>query len=313
MDKRVLFISRAAHLSVRNRQLALALKDTGEELTFPPNETMLVEIDNGQVTVTVAALQLLMAHNVAVMVADAQHLPTGMLVPLYHHTLHQKHLTAQIDCTDAHRAKLWKATIVAKINNQAQVLAERLQPNERLLYLAKHVKSGDEENAEAQAAVAYWKLLFADGHPSFRRDPDGDGLNSLLNYGYAIVRAIAARALVGAGLSPGLGLFHRNQYNPFPLADDVMEPYRPVVDQLVAQLADEWEREHPEVPIALSKELKQRLLTLPTAEVLIRGEQRTLTTAMQQTCVSLCHCYLEKETTVVYPKLLTRAKERKAF
>jgi CRISPR-associated protein Cas1 len=285
MTDRILYFGSPVHLSTSQEQLVVCVKETGEERRFPLEDLGLIELDGPQQTLTTALLQKLMAHNVAVLVCDAQHLPAGLLLPTIGHTLQQKHQQAQMSASKPLQKQLWQQTVTAKIRHQALALELLGREAATLHRLAKAVKSGDAENAEGLAAQYYWKEVFADRH--FRREPTGDYPNSLLNYGYAVLRAITARAIVGAGLLPALGIFHRNQYNPYPLADDLMEPFRPVVDLLVAK----WLLEHPG-PYELNRDLKAYILQLPTITLKGPKDRPSLQTSVQRAATQLARCYL---------------------
>jgi len=191
-------------------------------------------IDHPQVTLTHVLIQACAAAGTVIVSCDGKHLPTSALLPFAGHSLHAKVIQAQADASRPSRKRLWQAIVKAKIRAQAECLARCQGDGSAVAAFIDNVKSGDSTNVEAQAAVAYWPRLFGS---DFRRDRDAEGVNSLLNYGYAILRSAMARAAVGSGLHPGLGLHHCNQYNPYALADDLMEPLRPAVDQVVFDLA----------------------------------------------------------------------------
>jgi CRISPR-associated protein Cas1 len=224
-------------------------------------------------------------------------MPAGLMLNLEGNTLQQERFDAQIVASVPFKKQLWAHTVSVKIMNQASILKLRGILCENMLYWANSVKSGDTENHEGRAAAWYWQHLFPDEY-LFTRDPDGNAPNNLLNYGYAILRAITARSLVGSGLLPTLGIFHRNRYNAYCLADDVMEPYRPYVDKLVLAIMDSQE-----IPEDLSRELKAKMLVIPNLDVNINGQTSPLMLAMQQTTASLAKCYLGELRKIVYPRL----------
>jgi CRISPR-associated protein Cas1 len=193
---------------------------------------------------------------------------------------------------------LWQQTIKTKIKNQATVLAKQGLEIQNMLHWVDEVKSGDTENHEGRASAWYWKNIFG-REKEFIREPVGPAPNNLLNYAYAILRAIAARSLVGSGLLPTLGIFHRNQYNAYCLADDVMEPYRPFADQLVLQLIKE-----EGIIEELTTDVKKKLLTLPTLDVKIGNETSPLMIAMQRTTASLAKCFLGETRKIAYPEMV---------
>jgi len=219
------------------------------------------------------------------------------MLPLDGHSLQNERFRSQLDASLPLRKQLWQQTVQAKIRNQATLLAYVLQePVPNMLAWARQVKSGDSENLEARAAAFYWRNLFIP-LPGFTREREGSAPNSLLNYGYAILRAVIARALVSAGLLPTLGIHHHNKYNAYCLADDIMEPYRPYVDQLVVELCQDG------YPSELTKELKAELLTIPTLDVEMEGQRRPLMVAAAQTASSLQQCFAGKLRTLAYPLL----------
>lgn len=265
MIKRTLEISRdPAYLSVRLGQLQLR---HGNQLTasFPCEDLGVVVVDQPQTTYSHAALTTLLEHDAAVVLCGRNHLPCGMLLPLGEHTLVVPRLRAQVNASLPTKKRLWSEIVRAKILAQAANLNPDGAAYGRLREFARQVRSGDPDNREAQAARAYWAAWLvdwpnADAGCDFRRDPDLPGLNALLNYGYAIARAAVARAIVAAGLHPALGLHHRNRSNAFCLADDLMEPLRPLVDARVRELAAEGELE-------LTQPVKGQLLDLLTVEM----------------------------------------------
>lgn len=162
---------------------------------------------------------------------------------------------------------------------------------------ANDVRSGDPENLEARAAVYYWRNIFAD-YPDFVRDREGIPPNNLLNYGYAILRAVIARSLVGSGLLPTLGIHHHNRYNAYCLADDIMEPYRPYVDQLVIDIIN-----HNDDVSVITKELKMQLLGIPMLDVVVNSKRSPLMIATQQTTASLAKCFAGEARHISFPEM----------
>ena len=220
-----------------------------------------------------------------------------MLLPLDGNTIQSERFRAQIDATEPLKKQLWQQTVKAKIANQAAVLQQWDIPNNYLKTSAQTVKSGDPDNNEAKAAAYYWSNLFPAAWMFFRKR-EGPPPNNLLNYGYAILRATVARAIVGAGLLPTLGIFHRNRYNAFCLADDLMEPYRPYVDEIVYRMVNELGAVEE-----LTKEHKTVLLKIPAMDVMIDGEKSPLMLATQRTAVSLVKCFAGEQRKLVYPEI----------
>ena len=220
------------------------------------------------------------------------------MLPLYGNTTQNERFRHQLDASLPLRKQLWQQTIQAKINNQAAVLSACTGVETKCMRAwASDVRSGDPDNLEARAAAYYWKSFFPD-IPGFTRDREGMPPNHLLNYGYAILRAVVARGLVGSGLLPTLGIHHHNRYNAYCLADDIMEPYRPLVDRLVSQICQEYGADTP-----LEKNIKAMLLTVPTIEVTIGEKRSPLMIAVSQTTASLYKCFAGELRRIAYPEL----------
>ena len=247
MIKKTLYFGNPAYLSLRDAQLVIKLPEVVKnytlperfkqkaEVTKPIEDIGIVVLDNKQITVTSGVLEALLENNCAVITCDSKSMPVGLMLPLYGNTTQNERFRHQLDASLPLKKQLWQQTIKVKIENQAAVLKKCTREEIRCMKVwASDVKSGDSENMEARAAAYYWKNLFSiDG---FTRDRDGIPPNNLLNYGYAILRAVVARGLVSSGLLPTLGIHHHNRYNAYCLADDIMEPYRPYVDELVFQI-----------------------------------------------------------------------------
>lgn len=302
MIKKTLFFGNPAYLSVKNSQLVVKRTDpeTQQEVvrTVPIEDIGVAVLEDRQITITNVALDALLQNNCAVITCDEKHMPAGMLLPLEGNTIQSERFANQIDASLPLKKQLWQQTVQAKIRNQASVL-KRLSGVEVgcMLAWANDVKSGDSDNLEGRAAAYYWKNIFP-SLPGFTRDREGEIPNNLLNYGYAIVRAVVARALVASGLLPTLGIHHHNRYNAYCLADDIMEPYRPYVDELVINIM------RSDIDYGkLTPELKKQLLGLPVTEVMIGGQRSPLMVAASQTTASLCKCYAGELRKVVYPTM----------
>ncbi|MBQ7533884.1 MAG: type II CRISPR-associated endonuclease Cas1 [Bacteroidales bacterium] len=302
MIKKTLFFGNPAYLSVKNSQLVVKRTDpeTQQEVvrTVPIEDIGVVVLEDRQITITNVALDALLQNNCAVITCDEKHMPAGMLLPLEGNTIQSERFANQIDASLPLKKQLWQQTVQAKIRNQASVL-KRLSGVEVgcMLAWANDVKSGDSDNLEGRAAAYYWKNIFP-SLPEFTRDREGEMPNNLLNYGYAIVRAVIARALVASGLLPTLGIHHHNRYNAYCLADDIMEPYRPYVDELVINIMGS-DIDYGE----LTPELKKQLLDLPVTEVMIGGQRSPLMVAASQTTASLCKCYSGELRKMAYPTM----------
>ena len=302
MIKKTLFFGNPAYLSVKNSQLVVKFtnQETQQEFvrTVPIEDIGVVVLEDRQITITNVALDALLQNNCAVITCDEKHMPAGMLLPLEGNTIQSERFANQIDASLPLKKHLWQQTIQAKIRNQASVL-KRLSGVEVgcMLAWANDVKSGDSDNIEGRAAAYYWKNIFP-SLPGFTRDREGEVPNNILNYGYAIVRAVIARALVASGLLPTLGIHHHNRYNAYCLADDIMEPYRPYVDEMVINIMRSG-IDYGE----LTTDLKKQLLGLPVTEVVIGGQRSPLMVAASQTTSSLCKCYSGELRKLVYPTM----------
>ena len=310
MIKRSLYFGNPAYLSLKLRQLVIRKPEVKGDMpdfddvesfsdvvkTIPIEDIGLVVLDCPQITVTEGLLEALLENNCAVVTCDKMHLPVGLLLPLYGNKVQTERYAEQIAASLPLKKQLWQQTIQCKIRNQAAMLKYVTGVEARnMLIWADSVKSGDADNLEGRAAAFYWKTLFVD-NPRFTRG-DEDIVNVMLNYGYAIVRAIVARALVGAGLIPTLGIHHHNRYDAYCLADDVMEPYRPYVDELVVEIVEEG------IPAEFDIDVKRRLLELPVREVIIDDVRRPLMLAVSQTANSLRKCFSGELRKLVYPAM----------
>jgi CRISPR-associated protein Cas1 len=300
MIKRILEISsEPLHVAVLQDQLVLRprQRDAEPRATVPCEDVGLLIIDHPAVTFTHQALTRLVQAGAAVVLCGPDHLPCGVLLPVSTNTEVVSRLRTQIDASRPVNKRLWKQIVRAKIRNQADNLPAEHPARLRLREMIPQVRSGDPQNFEAQAARFYWQAWRAD--PEFRRDPDApDPINGLLNYGYAIVRAAVARALVSAGLHPALGLQHSHRSNPFCLADDLMEPMRPWVDRIVARLALAGD------PV-INPESKRALLGLLHQPVRCGNAAGPLMVALHRTCASLVRCLAGEEKKLLLPRLLT--------
>ena len=310
MIKRTLCFTNPAYLSLKNEQLVVKMpqSDSGQQsaistqqsekvTTIPIEDIGVVVIDNRQITITSGLIDTLLENNCALITCDSKSLPVGLMLPLCGNTTQSERFRHQIEASLPLKKQLWQQTIQAKINNQAAVLDECTDAETACMYVwAKDVKSGDSENLEGRAAAYYWKKLFY--HiDDFNRDREGVPPNNLLNYGYAILRAVVARALVSSGMLPTLGIHHHNRYNAYCLADDIMEPYRPFVDEMVFNLIKK--KGLPEE--GLTKEWKAELLQIPVLDVVISGKRSPLMIAVAQTTASLYKCYSGEIRKIVYP------------
>lgn len=297
MIKRTLFFSNPAYLSAKNEQLLVSFPDKNrKEVSMPIEDLGFLVLEHPQITCTNGLIMKLVQNKTAILTCDQQHLPCSILQPLVGHSLQSETSKYQIDCSQPLKKQLWQQTVYAKIENQAQHLANKGKNDKRLRRYAQEVKSGDTNNTEALAAAYYFQHLFE--IEGFSRNQKEIAPNNLLNYGYAILRAICARAIVSSGLLPTLGIYHSNKYNAFCLADDLMEPYRPIVDDLVYDIVQSTTEIEE-----LTKELKAELLRIPALNVNIDSKISPLMTAMSRTTNSLVECYKGKRRKLLYPSL----------
>ena len=305
MIKRTLCFSNPAYLSLKNAQLVIKLPDAPggercEQHTVPIEDIGVVVLDNQQITVTQAVMAAMLDNNCAIITCDARHLPVGLLLPLCGNTTQSERFRCQLDASVPLKKQLWQQTVQCKIRNQAAVLRQcRGAEVRNMLVWAGDVRSGDADNMEARAAAYYWPNLFP-GDERFVRQREGDAPNNLLNYGYAILRAVVARGLVSSGLLPTLGIHHHNRYNAYCRADDIMEPYRPYVDELVVRICNAAPADSP--LDELTPALKRELLGIPVIEVLIEGKRSPLMVAVQQTTASLYRCFSGEQRKIAYPE-----------
>lgn len=310
MIKRTLYFGNPAYISTKLGQLEIRLPEIEKNSTLPehfkasaikqvPIEDIgVIVLDNKQVTITQGALGALLDNNVAVITCDEHRMPSGLMLPLAGNTTQSERFRHQIEASLPLKKQLWQQTIQAKIANQSAVLRQHrgLECGNMEAWV-KQVKSGDSDNLEGRAAAFYWQNLF--GHiKDFHRDREGVAPNNLLNYGYAILRAVVARSLVGSGLLPTLGIHHHNRYNAYCLADDIMEPYRPFVDRLVTEIADSG------IDCStLTTEIKSKLLSIPVIDVIINDRRSPLMIAVATTTASLYKCYSGEIRKIAYPAM----------
>ena len=310
MIKKTLYFGNPAYLSLNNAQLMIRLPEVEKndsvtiefkkqaERTIPIEDIGVVVLDNKRITITTGAIEALLENNCALISCDSKSMPVGLMLPLVGNTLQSERFRDQLDASLPLKKQLWQQTVRQKVINQKHVLSTyTMTETACMARWSVEVKSGDAENVEAKAAAYYWKNLFPN-IPDFTRGRDGDPPNNLLNYGYAILRAVIARALVGSGLLPTLGIHHHNRYNAYCLADDIMEPYRPYVDELVLQIMQE-EDDYSE----LTRSLKAKLLQIPVLDVTISGKRSPLMIAAGLTTASLYKCFSGESRQIIYPTM----------
>lgn len=295
MIKRTLFFGNPAYLSTKNEQLVVAYPgDDKESKTVPIEDIGMLVLENQQITITNGLITKLIENKASVVNCNQQHLPCSLLQPLTGHTEQTERFRNQLNASVPLKKNLWQQTVSAKISNQASHLHRRGKNHKKLARWAGEVKSGDTENHEAIAAAHYWQNLFE--IEGFKRYQKGIPPNNLLNYGYAILRAVTARALVASGMLPSVGIFHRNKYNAYCLADDIMEPYRPFVDELVYEIIQTGED-----ITELNTLLKTQLLQIPGLDVIIDDKASPLMVALSRTTNSLYDCFIGLNRKILYP------------
>lgn len=293
MIKQTLMFTLPASLSLKDNQIVIQLKGAEQVVTRPIEDIGVVVVENQQVNLTIPLLNALAENNVSVVFCDKRQMPKSMLMSLDGNTTLQESYRYQIDASQPAKKQLWKQIVECKIRNQAALLRKIDKDADLLKPFYSNVKSGDSDNREGLASRIYWPLLMGD---DFRREREGPPPNNMLNYGYSILRAATARALIGSGLYPAFGLFHRNRYNAFPLADDVMEPYRPFVDEIVYRLYFDGATSE------LDKQTKGEILRVLFADVKIGKLTRPLEIALSMTTASLLKVLKGEQDRIILPE-----------
>lgn len=296
MIKRTLYFGNTCSLKKKDMQVIIEFpeKENKASASIPIEDTGLIILDNQQITVTNALLMALSENNTAIISCDNSHLPFGLMLPMYSHHAFTEKLGDQIDASVPLKKNLWQQTVIAKIENQAALLKSKGVKADKMEFYIREVNSGDTTNVEGRAAAYYWDNLFGD--MSFVRHRFGEPPNNMLNYGYAILRAVVARSLVGSGLFPTIGIHHRNKYNPYCLADDIMEPFRPFVDSLVLDII-----EKSGIPEELTPGIKKELLAIPVIDIVVEGKSSPLMVGVQRTTASLAACFAGEARKLIFP------------
>ena len=294
MLKRTLAFTKPYHLSLKNRQMIIRAKDdSGTDASVPVEDIGFVILENQEISITMPLLNALTDNNAAVIVCSEKFMPNAILMNLDSNSTQGENFRAQLSATEPLKKNIWKQVVEAKIRNQAALLRKLGKDGDALKLYYQNVKSGDSDNREGVAAKLYWDKLF-DGE--FMRFRTGPSPNEMLNYGYTVLRAAVARSLTGSGLLPAIGIFHKNRYNAFPLADDVMEPYRPFVDEIVFYLYANGENN-------LNKYSKSEILKLLYADTFFENVTRPLDIGLSITTASLAKCYNGLQKKILYPLL----------
>ena len=292
MLKKSILLENKASISTKNLQLVI--KSEIRESSIPIEDIGYIVVDHPEIYLSIPAMNLLIENNTALIICNANHLPNGMFLNLNSHHIQQEIFKNQINASVPLKKQLWQHTIVEKITNQGILLEKITQKKNNFAFLASKVLSGDSSNMEGVAASFYWKSFF---EVKFKRERFGDYPNNFLNYGYAILRAATARALSGSGLLNTLGIHHKSKYNAFALADDIMEPFRPIVDEKVFEIMQTYTEQE------LNTQIKSELLQILTRTVYFDDEKSPLMVALQKTASSLQHCYMGERKKIKYPKL----------
>lgn len=298
MIKRTLYFGNPAYLHKQQQQLKVIQPDDHSELgSIPIEDIGVVLLDNPRITITHGLMDALLENNCAIISCNHKHMPVGLMLPLDGNTLQSERFRHQIDANEPLKKNLWTQTVHAKVSNQMAVLHHCGCETKGMEALLPQIRSGDPDNIEGRAASIYWKLLF--DKIDFTRNRYGEMPNAHLNYCYAILRSIMARALVGSGLLPTLGIFHRNKYNAYCLADDMMEPYRPYCDLLVYEMLENGEITNDEI----TKAHKQRLLSIASVDIIINKRSSPLMVGISRTSNSLFECFEGSRRKLLYPTL----------
>lgn len=294
MLKRTLAFTKPYHLSLKNRQMIIRTKDdSGTDASVPVEDIGFVILENQEISITMPLLNALADNNTAVIICSDKFMPNAMFMNLDSNSTQGESFRAQLSASGPMKKNIWKQIVEAKIRNQAALLRKLGKDGDSLKPYYQNVKSGDSDNREGVAAKLYWDMLF-DGE--FMRVRSGPSPNEMLNYGYTVLRAAVARSLTGSGLLPSIGIFHKNRYNAFPLADDVMEPYRPYVDEIVFYLYANGEN-------SLNKYSKSAILKLLYTDTVFGNVTRPLDIGLSITTASLAKCYNGVQKKILYPLL----------
>lgn len=297
MIKKTILVENKSAITTKNQQLVL--KSEIRESSIPIEDIGFLVLDHPEIYLSIPAMNLIVENNTAIIICGSNHLPNGMFLNLNSHHIQQEIFKNQIEASVPLKKQLWQQTIVEKIRNQGELLAKITENKNTFDFLASKVLSGDTSNMEGVAAQQYWKNFPLPNHEidGIKRERYGDYPNNFLNYGYAILRAATARALSGSGLLNTLGIHHKNKYNAFALADDIMEPFRPIVDEKVFDIMKRYQEQE------LNTAIKAELLQILTQTVYFKEEKSPLMVGLQKTASSLQQCFTGNRKKIKYPKL----------
>lgn len=297
MIKKTILIENKSSITTKNLQLVI--KSEIRESTIPIEDIGFLVLDHPEIYLSLPTMNLIVENNSSVIICGANHLPNGMFLNLNSHHIQQEIFKNQIEASIPLKKQLWQQTIVEKIKNQGELLERITKDKNTFEFLASKVLSGDTSNMEGVAAQLYWKNFpFPNQEKEgIKRERFGDYPNNFLNYGYAILRAATARALSGSGLLNTLGIHHKSKYNAFALADDIMEPFRPIVDEKVYEIMLRYE-EHE-----INTAIKSEILQILTRTIYFKDEKSPLMVGLQKTASSLQQCFMGNRKKIKYPKL----------
>ena len=297
MIKRTILVENKSSITTKNQQLVL--KSEVRENAIPIEDIGFLVLDHAEIYLSIPAMNLIVENNTAIIICGSNHLPNGMFLNLNSHHIQQEIFKNQIEASIPLKKQLWQQTIVEKIKNQGELLEKITKSKNTFEFLASKVLSGDTTNMEGVAAQQYWKNFPLPNHEKdgIKRERYGDYPNNFLNYGYAILRAATARALSGSGLLNTLGIHHKSKYNAFALADDIMEPFRPIVDEKVFDIMKRYQEQE------LNTAIKAELLQMLTQTVYFKDEKSPLMVGLQKTASSLQQCFTGDRKKIKYPKL----------
>ena len=297
MIKRTILVENKSSITTKNQQLVL--KSEVRESAIPIEDIGFLVLDHAEIYLSIPAMNLIVENNTAIIICGSNHLPNGMFLNLNSHHIQQEIFKNQIEASIPLKKQLWQQTIVEKIKNQGELLKKITENKNTFEFLASKVLSGDTSNMEGVAAQQYWKNFPLPNHEKdgIKRERYGDYPNNFLNYGYAILRAATARALSGSGLLNTLGIHHKSKYNAFALADDIMEPFRPIVDEKVFEIMKRYQEQE------LNTAIKAEMLQMLTQTVYFKEEKSPLMVGLQKTASSLQQCFTGDRKKIKYPKL----------
>lgn len=296
--KKIINIDSPCRLNTTNRQLNIYLLESPEEHCIPIEDISLLLISHPTASVTLQTMKVMAEEGVGVSFCGLNYQPISLCLPLVGHTLHSKRIQLQIDASEPMKKRAWQLTVSAKVNNQAGTLAHLKKNNLAVRRYASEVLSNDKDNVEAKAARTYWKELFSG---QFKRDREGNWPNQPLNYLYAVVRSVFSRSIVGSGLVPSLGFHHSNQYNAFCLADDLIEPFRPIADEWVLLMKQNIDCSADEETGNLSASTRKYLQDLLKSRIYVQKKKYEVSTAVD-ICVDSYVRYLERKSkSLIFP------------